>query len=304
MKHKVFGNKSLMPHLTPPMLAEEGFNYFNDADYAYEIKCEGFRCMAELNKNKVLIYSKNLKSFNLKFPSIVQELAKLNLKVILDGIIVALDENGGIDAETLMSQKNIDPQWLWYYVFDVLWYEERSLLNVPWLERKELLKSIIPSETCIRYNEHFEVSGEAFFKQVTGTMKIQGIVGKRKDGIYLPGKRTSQWIKYKNKFTDEVWLIGYVESGSSFSGLLYGELENGKLIYKGRAERGFKDTEKLQIFKMLKRMKVNKKPVLNDVTHLEGVCWVKPVLKIVISIDRVITGLPKAGNAAAFLKIK
>ena len=292
-----------MPHLLPPMLADTGIMPGKANDTVYEFKWDGFRAMAEVKEKNVFLYSRNLKSFNKTFPAIVDSLAELKINTLLDGELVALDEKGYPKFDILLERKNADQSRIYYYVFDILWHEGKSLLEMPFLNRKKILKSLIPSNSAVKYNEHFETDGKEFFEKVTNEFRLEGIIAKKKFSHYYPGKRTSEWIKYKGKFTEDVIVVGYVESGGSFSELLYGVYKGEKLFYQDRVERGFKANEKPALMRLLTKKEVKGKPVINDVTDATGVHWVKPSLVIEISHDRVLTGSGRLRHAATFRRL-
>jgi bifunctional non-homologous end joining protein LigD len=84
-----------------------------------------------------------------------------------------------------------------YYVFDILWYDGYDLMNLPFCERRELIELILPESESVRFSGHIDTEGEGLFNQIQNH-KIEGIVAKKKDSIYIPGNRTSNWLKIKS----------------------------------------------------------------------------------------------------------
>src|SRR5690606_1012075 len=122
-------------------------------------------------------------SFNQKFSPVTNALKEINNKVILDGEVVVLNENGKSDFQLLQNFQKTGKGNIVYYVFDILYLEGNDLTNVPLIERKGILKEFLPESDMIRYSDHIEGDGEAFFEaaQQNG---LEGIVAKRKSSSY------------------------------------------------------------------------------------------------------------------------
>jgi bifunctional non-homologous end joining protein LigD len=133
-----------------------------------------------------------------------------------------------------------------YYVFDILWYDGKNLENLPLLDRRKILKSILPKSEIIRISENFETNGLEFFK-LAEEMSLEGIMVKKEDSLYHPGARSKDWLKIKTQQRQEVVIGGFTRNeGSSkkFSSLLVGVFEKSGLVYTGKIGTGF--TNKLQ----------------------------------------------------------
>ena len=141
--------KSAMPHNITPMLSSIEKRAFNSAEWIFEIKWDGYRAIAEIQKNKVLLYSRNNKNFNDKFSVIVESLKKLKFDAVLDGEVVFMDKNGKPDFQKIHDYRSSRTKktngQLIFYVFDILYYNGRDLRDVELLKRKELLEKIFPS---------------------------------------------------------------------------------------------------------------------------------------------------------------
>lgn len=129
------------PHFLKPMLATTVETPFDSQEWIFEIKLDGFRAVAELNFKDVILYSRNLKLFNARFPHLIQDLQKLNVDAIFDGEVVALDENGISRFQNLQNQTTEDN--IYFYVFDILYYQGHDLRSLNILERKAILKKIL-----------------------------------------------------------------------------------------------------------------------------------------------------------------
>lgn len=164
---------------------------FNDEDWIFEIKWDGFRMVSYNENGEVKLRSRNNSSFDKRFDCISQELQSMRLNAVLDGEVVALNENGCSDFDKLMCGEK---ECLAYYVFDILWFDGYSLMNLPLLKRKELLKLILPQTDKIRFSDHVDGQGKDLF-ELAKKHEIEGIVAKRKESSYVPGIRTSQWLR-------------------------------------------------------------------------------------------------------------
>lgn len=153
---------------------------FDNSDYIFELKHDGFRALAYLENGGCHLVSRNLK--NLRFESLKAALAKLPLRnAIIDGEIVCLDDQGASQFNQLLSRK-VEPV---LYTFDLLWLNGEDLRRLPLIERKERLRDLIRPGHCERiiYAQHIEGTGKRFFKEICAR-DLEGIVAKRKLGIY------------------------------------------------------------------------------------------------------------------------
>jgi len=211
---------------------------FDHEDWIFEIKWDGFRMLSYNSPGEVRLRSRNNGSFDQRFSIIKKELEALQLNAVLDGEVVALDESGCSDFEKLMGGEK---ECLAYYVFDILWYNGYSLINLPLLKRKKLLKLILPESDKVHFCDHIEGEGKELY-ELAKDRHIEGIVAKRKDSIYKPGIRTGQWLKIKTAKVTEAIVAGLLldkdKPGSGFSSLIVGvkEKENYKCL--GLVEAG------------------------------------------------------------------
>src|SRR5690606_12289306 len=127
-----------------PMLATLVDQPFDNADWVYEVKWDGYRTIAFLNKGQVELKSRNDKSFNEKFYPIYDKLKEIKLNAVLDGEVVVLTKSGMANFGALQNWRSEADGDLVYYVFDILWYEGKDLKELSLLERKAILKEILP----------------------------------------------------------------------------------------------------------------------------------------------------------------
>lgn len=228
------------------MLATAVNEPFDSGDWIFEVKWDGYRALAFINKGKVELISRNNKSFSKYYP-IVNILEKWKTNAVIDGEIVVLDRNGRANFSALQNWRSEADGELVLYVFDILWYEGKSLMQIPLEQRIEILTAILPAnEDRIRLSTHIDGQGTDFFNEA-GKLGLEGIMAKRKDSAYEPGERTKNWLKIKTKRRQEVVIGGFTRNEGSnklFSSLLLGVFKDGKLDYAGKVGTGF--SQKLQ----------------------------------------------------------
>ncbi|OOG18452.1 DNA ligase D [Sphingobacterium sp. CZ-UAM] len=245
-----------------PMLATLVDKPFDNEDWVYEVKWDGYRAVAFMNKGKVELKSRNDKSFNEKFYPIYHKLKELELDAILDGEIVVLSDSGTANFGSLQNWRSEADGDLVYYVFDILWYKGQNLKDLPLLERKTILKEILPAGNSILISEHFETSGTQFLEEAR-KLGLEGIMAKRKDGIYHVHNRSKDWLKIKANKRQEVVIGGYTlndDSSKLFSSLLVGIYEGKKLIYTGKVGTGFNQKLQKEMMELFKPLIVSKTP--------------------------------------------
>jgi bifunctional non-homologous end joining protein LigD len=266
------------PITISPMLATLVKEPVSDPDYVYEVKWDGYRIIAHKNGSDVRLDSRGGENYTKKYPGIAKALAHVNHHLILDGEVVYINKDGKPDFDALQKIKGQNAP-LVYYVFDILWLDDRNLMTLQLLERKEILREIIRDNKLIKYSDHFK-DGHSLFKQVQA-LGLEGIVAKRKDSPYIPGDRSKRWLKMTTEQRQEFVIGGWVESEKrdTFRTLFFGAYENGKLKWIGHAGGGFKEKDMPKILARLKAIEIKENPFSEDVEYSEGKPhWVKPVL--------------------------
>jgi bifunctional non-homologous end joining protein LigD len=235
---------------------------FDLPGWLYEIKWDGYRALAFMSENNIELKSRNEKSFNEKFYPVHKALSKWNINAVVDGEVVVLKENGLSDFGTLQNWRSEADGDLIYYLFDVLWLNGKDLRGLPLIQRREILKTIVPNEGIIRLSESFDVTGTEFYT-IALNMGLEGIVAKKADSIYVSGIRTTDWLKIKANKRQEVVIGGYThnqDSSKPFSALLVGVFENGNFIYTGKIGTGFKDAQQREMLEEFKPYITDKPP--------------------------------------------
>jgi bifunctional non-homologous end joining protein LigD len=264
----------------PAMLAKDTDKPFSKHDWIYEIKWDGYRAIAELNKTDVKLYSRNGNSFLNTYPEVVEQLSRLGLKAILDGEIVVLNEDGNPDFQKLQHIDSNRHFPLLYYVFDLLELNGKKLYSLPLIERKRILAETLKDNPVVKYSDHIEESGEDFF-EVIKQRNLEGIMAKRKDSEYYPGRRTSDWLKIKHNQSDEAIIAGFTAPRGGrkyFGALVLGAMVNGQLTYIGHTGSGFDSRLLKEISAKLEPLIRPTSPFSERVKTNMPVTWVEPKL--------------------------
>jgi ATP-dependent DNA ligase len=196
-------------------------------DWTYEIKLDGYRLEAVKSQGKVTVYSRRRNVLNEKFSYIAESLKKLPDETVLDGEIVAVDKEGRSNFNLLQNFRSAELS-IHYYAFDVLMHKGKLLLERPLAERREILTKILPR------NAHVSLSAVGTSaSQMLAFVKehgLEGIVAKRADSIYEPGKRTGLWSKYRINLGQEFVVGGYTP-GDPFDALIVGFYRGKDLLF-------------------------------------------------------------------------
>lgn len=244
------------------MLATLTDTPFDDDGWYFEVKWDGYRALAFINKGKIDICSRNNKSFNETYYPIYEALKQWKVSAVLDGEIIVADKNGAADFGALQNWRSEADGTLIYYVFDLLWYEGMDLMNLPLADRKQLLQECIPVSESILISDHIEKDGKAFFSSAE-QLGLEGIIAKNKASVYKPGLRTKDWLKIKTVARQEVVIGGYTKNENTkkpFSALLVGVYENGDLHYTGKIGTGFNAASQKELMQQFKNITVKKSP--------------------------------------------
>ena len=262
------------------MLAKLRDAAFDDPDWIYEIKWDGYRAIAEVGKKNIRLYSRNGLSFAEDYPAIFEELNKIKKEVVLDGEIVALDKEGKPSFQLIQQYGQGGDVPICYYVFDCLSVGGKSIEGKPLLERKEILRALLPKSELIKYCDHIEDQGKEFFKLVK-KQGLEGMIAKRAGSMYNEGARSADWLKVKNVIMEEAVIAGYTEPGGSrkyFGALVLGLYKKGKLVYIGHTGTGFNDNTLKDLYHKLQSLKTDTSPFSVKVPVNGAVTWVEPKL--------------------------
>ena len=262
-----------------PMLATLTDKPFDDPDWVFETKWDGFRAIAVAKPGQAALYSRNLNDISRKYPSICTALAKIKHEAVLDGELVALDEHGRSRFQLLQNAEREFARLL-YCVFDLLYLDDKDLRGKTLLERKGALEKILPKSPLLLYSAHVVGEGIEAFNRAKRAHE-EGVMAKLSISLYHSGVRTRDWLKVKASQEQEVVIVGFTAPRGSrkyFGALVLAVREGTGWRYVGRAGTGF-DTETLRtVYDTLVPLITDKKPIPQKVPDAGNTSWVKPKL--------------------------
>jgi bifunctional non-homologous end joining protein LigD len=263
-----------------PMLATLVEEPFDHPDWIFEIKWDGYRALAEMNDGKVNLYSRNLHSFNQRFEPIVRSLASLKLNALLDGEIVLFDQKDRPSFQLLQNYQRNKTGTLIYCVFDLLYLNGKDLRHLPLIERKEILRTILPDDQAhIRYCDHIVAKGKSLFKRIAKS-DFEGMMAKEAQSSYQTG-RSRAWLKVKTHKRQEAVVCGFTEpkgERQNFGSLILGVYNHDTLEYIGNTGSGFDNQNLAAIHKQLLSIVQTNSPFETPPKISATVTWVKPQL--------------------------
>jgi bifunctional non-homologous end joining protein LigD len=222
-----------------PMLLLRTDKLSEGTKWQYEVKVDGYRAIAFKSDGNVHLRSRNNKDFNHRYTSIVKALSTMPDETVIDGEVVALDESGRPAFNALLNYGSGKTPIL-YYVFDVLIVSGLEVMSEPLGRRRELFSGHVLSRLHepIRESPVFEASLPDLIRSVKA-QGLEGIVAKRRDSRYEPGRRSGAWKMRFNQGAEFV-IRGYTPMGRDFDALVFGYYDcEGRLIYVARTRNGF-----------------------------------------------------------------
>jgi bifunctional non-homologous end joining protein LigD len=276
-----------MPKAVRPMHATVVKEPFDDPDWIFEVKWDGYRAVAEIRDGAVSLYSRNGISFNKKYSPVVESLRHFGFDAVLDGEIVVLDEQGRSDFQKLQHYQDSGEGPLIYYVFDLLYFHGHDLRGLPLIRRKELLKRVLPSSRNIRFSDHITQEGILFYR-VSREKGLEGIIAKHSQSVYETGKRSRQWLKVKSRLTQEGVIAGFTEPGGGrnyFGALVLGAFEGDTLVSIGNVGSGFTIKQLKDIHEQLAPLIQKECPFAVKPETNTPVVWVRPELVCEVTLS-------------------
>lgn len=263
-----------------PMLASLVNKAFDRDGWIFEIKWDGYRVIADVNKQQTKLFSRNQKILNSKFRLVYEELKSSSMDCIIDGEMVVFNDHG-LPAFNLLQNYPEEGGKLIYYVFDLLYFENKNLESLPLIMRKSLLASILPASQIIKFSDHIETFGTNLFK-VARERNLEGIMAKMKESKYVEGVRSKQWLKIKNHHQIEAIIGGYTKprtGRTKLGSLLLGLYDDDDILhYIGGVGTGFTERE-------IDNLLLTFAPIVDATTSFykkpkvrEDVVWLKPRL--------------------------
>ena len=267
-----------MPERIEPMMAKLGELPADDGAFGYEIKWDGIRAVARIDRGHLDLTGRNGTDYKPRYPELRQLGAALgSTRAIVDGEIVAFDDTGRPSFEALQSRMHLTGDAavrrrskelpVTYVAFDLLWLEGHLTTGLPYRDRRRLLAELELNGPCWRTPAHHEGDGDALLA-ATRERGLEGIVAKRLESVYEPGRRSSAWIKVKNVLRQEVviggWSPGEGKRADSLGALCAGVHDaEGELRYAGKVGTGFDEA-------MLSLLTAKLAPLRRDTSPFAG----------------------------------
>ena len=269
-----------MPSIIKPMLATLVDDPFSDPDWIFETKWDGYRSVCFLKNGKARFVSRNQIEMTPQYPELANIARHVGAKeAILDGEICALDPQGIPRFQMLQRKGGSRRPPIVYFVFDLLYVDGHDLTACTVVERKAKLAEIIKPANIIKFSDHIEGDGKAFFHEIE-KFHLEGMMAKRANSKYVQ-KRSSDWLKIKTVMRQEVVVGGYTQprgTRSFFGSLVCGLYRDNQLHYVAHIGGGFNEKLLASIYKLMQRFKSDQSPFLSVPKTNEPVQWLKPRL--------------------------
>lgn len=281
---------------SPMLIGKEG-PPIDSKEYIHELKLDGIRCLAYLDKDSTSLYNKR----NIHVSGIYPELASIHRQVkkrcILDGELLVMKDGRPAFAEiqrrSLMSnpfriQLTAEQLPVSFTAFDILYLDGRQVAELPLMERKALLFDVVKEESeRLSVSRFVEEHGSALYA-LAEQNHLEGIVCKRKDSRYYFGKRTRNWVKAKNMQDDDFLICGYIPKSDGVASLVLGQYgSGGQLLYKGHVTLGVSKDDLQKLFSSPRAIQ----PLFQTIpSGNERAVWIKPLVGTVRYMEKTASG--------------
>jgi bifunctional non-homologous end joining protein LigD len=286
-----------MPDFIPPMKATLADAAFDDPDWLFEVKWDGYRVEAVVRDGRARIWTRNQQDAARYFPDLAGEAPWIDAhEAIVDGEVVALDAEGRPSFSLLQDRTGIrtgrapgtrrpgQPAPVVYQAFDLLHLDGRSLLLVPLEERKRLLGSRLRTHPLVHYASHVTGDGLAF-TEAARAQELEGIVAKLRRSPYEPGRRSRSWLKVKLRREQEVVVVGWLEGQGThrdLGSLIVAVRSGDRWVHAGQVGSGIDTRTRRELRATLDEL-ARDSSVFDPVPRLKGAHWVEP--KLVIRVE-------------------
>ena len=262
------------------MLISELREPFDDPEFLYELKLDGERCIAYLDRDGTVLQNKRALILNARYPELTQLHRAAKEKCILDGELAILVDGKPAFSEVQRRSQMTNPFKIelamrkhpaCFTAFDLLYFRDRPVMDQPLLERKALLEKAVSENGTLAVSRYVEGTGIALYN-LAAARDLEGIVAKRKGSLYYPGKRTKDWIKIKNLKDEDFVICGYEERENGVASIVLGQYENGSLDDRGRVTLGVSRED----FRVISKIPAAAAPFSGQ--GGAGTVWIQPVL--------------------------
>jgi bifunctional non-homologous end joining protein LigD len=270
---------SKLPQRLQPMLAVLTDAPFDDPDWVFETKWDGFRMVSRIKGGKVTLFSRNGKIISDSYREVASALQNIRHDAVLDGELVALDSRGVARFQLLQNALRTEAS-LRYYLFDLMFLDGAELRGRSLLERKERLYRLIPKHPLLAFSEHRAEHGTKYFKEAQ-KQGLEGIMAKRAGSPYHSGRRSPDWLKIKTARRQEVVIVGFTAPRRSrpyFGSLVLAVHESHGWRYVGHVGTGFTHASLRDLHERLWPLRTRHSPFKQRVKDEALTTWVKPKL--------------------------
>jgi bifunctional non-homologous end joining protein LigD len=246
-----------------PMLAQPAKKLPDSRSWQYELKLDGYRTIAVKGTKEVQLFSRRGNRTNRRFPAIAESLSNLPPQTIVDGEVVALDDNGKPSFGMLQNFGTVPADALRFYLFDVLAWRGKDVRTLRLEDRRVLLNDIMLNlESPVLMSEIFDARIEDLIR-ATKKAGLEGIVAKRTDSKYQSGERSGAWVKYKTNQSHEFVIGGYKPGTYEFEYLLAGYYAGSKLLFIAKIKNGFVPQLRRDVARAFKGLESDRCPFAN-----------------------------------------
>lgn len=268
--------------IKPMLIGAEG-EAFDSDDYLYELKLDGERCVAYLDADGTDLRNKRNMKMLPKVPELSDIHRQVKCRCILDGELAVIHDGKPdfflIQKRSMMTNPmKIDLESkrhpACFTAFDILYYEDHPVTDLPLTERKKLLQSVIREENArVAMSRYIEGQGIAFYR-LAEQQELEGIVAKRKDSKYYFDKRTRDWIKCKYLKDSDYVVCGYIPKENGMTSIVLGQYRDRQLVYKGHVTLGVGG----DAFQEIRELPLVREPQMEVPEGNEQAVWVQPML--------------------------
>jgi bifunctional non-homologous end joining protein LigD len=294
-KRPAASRKRIEATFIQPMRCKPVTKLPEDEKWRFEIKFDGYRCIAVKRGSELTLFSRNEKVLNDRFPKVVDALESIDGDFVLDGEMVALDNEGKPSFQLLQNSGSTTLD-VYLYIFDLLILNGVALHTKAIERRREHLSELLPEPLDpLRLSPLLQASASQVLEAVR-KLGLEGVIGKRSGSLYEPGARSGSWIKHRTNREQEFVVGGYIPGAHGFDALLVGVYAKKNLIFSAKVKDGFVSRNRDEIFPILKELGALKCPFTNlpetkasrwgeplTAEKMKEFRWVKPKLVCQVS---------------------
>ncbi len=229
--------------------------------WTYELKLDGYRLEAVKSKGRVTLYSRRGTDMTRRFDYIADALEDLPDETVIDGELVALDEQGRPNFNLLQNFRSAASH-ITFYAFDILFHRGKDVMQLPLAKRRAILARALQENDHVKLSHVSDKTSEEMLRFVR-SHGLEGVVAKRSDSLYQAGKRSGMWQKTRINRSQEFVIGGYIPSNLGVDSIVIGFYKGADLYYAARVRAGFVPATRRQVFEAIKHLKTSRCPFVN-----------------------------------------